>query len=200
MTYHENIRAAYADATPDDLAQGLAWYREAHRFARDVAANGGTLTVTRAAGVIAALSPMQGYAQNITLARKLAAHHAAGGLQPMSGYGLTRNTAKAWRILCGERPLDVLSGPKVRAFYRNITGCKTSVTVDRWAVRIALADPTHSGLVPKGEYEPIAQAFRDVAAELGVTARDLQAATWVAYRRLHSRAVYDPPALTASAA
>jgi len=194
--YDANIRAAYDAATPDDLAQGLAWYRNARREGRAVGP-----TLHKGVGVIAALSPMQAWDTNIELAHKLAATHRAGLPMPTSGYGFKRNTAKAWRILSGERPLDVLSGDKVRSFYRNMLGCADSVTVDRWAVRIALGDPQHSGTVPRGEYAPMSEAFRRVAADLGMTARELQAATWVWIRREHGRTVpRDPKHWTKEAA
>jgi hypothetical protein len=185
--YDTNIRAAFEAATPDDLAKGLRWYANAQREGRKVGP-----TLHRGVGVIAALSPLQAWDVNIELANKLAAVHAEGKPMPTTGYGFKRNTAKAWAILNGAKPLDVLSGPKVRAFYRNMLGCSDSVTVDRWAVRIAIGDPDHSGTVPSGEYDAMADAFRRVAAEKGLTPRELQAATWTWVRRVHARANRDP--------
>jgi hypothetical protein len=178
--YDANIEAAWAASTPSDLARGLDWYRKARAEGRALGR-----TVAQGVGVIAALSPMQAWDTNIDLAYRLAAHHAAGKRMPKGGYGFKLNTRKAWRILDGEKPLAVLGGDKVRSFYRNMMGCTDSVTVDRWAVRIALGDPSHSGTVPPGEYAPMADAFRRVAARLGITARDLQAATWIWIRREH---------------
>lgn len=182
MSYDDNIRAAWDAATADDLAEGLEWYRRARAEGRALGR-----TLHTGVGVIAALSPMQAWDTNIALANKLAATHAAGEPMPTSGYGFKRNTAKAWAILNGARPLDVLGGDKVRSFYRNMLGCGHSVTVDRWAVRIALGDTAHDGKVPPGEYENMADAFRRVAASLGITAQHLQAATWVWIRREHGR-------------
>jgi hypothetical protein len=181
-SYDANIEAAWAASTESDLARGLEWYRQARSEGRALGR-----TVAQGVGVIAALSPMQAWDTNIELAYKLAATHAAGKSMPTRGYGFKKNTAKAWRILNGERPLDVLGGDKVRSFYRNMLGCADSVTVDRWAVRIALGDPQHSGTVPSGQYAAMSDAFRRVAARHGVTARDLQAATWIWIRREHGR-------------
>lgn len=188
MDYDANIEAAWNAATEDDLAEGLEWYRRARSEGRALG-----VTLHRGVGVIAALSPMQAWDVNIELANRLAAVHAAGDPMPTEGYGFKRNTEKAWRILNGERPLDVLGGDKVRSFYRNILGCEHSVTVDRWAVRIALGDPKHDGTVPSGQYEPMADAFRRVAAKLGVSAHHLQAATWVWIRREHGRTIPRDP-------
>lgn len=188
MNYEANIEAAWAASTPADLAEGLEWYRKARAEGR---ALGRTLHC--GVGVIAALSPMQAWDVNIDLANRLAELHAAGEPMPTSGYGFRANAAKAWAILDGARPLDILGGDKVRSFYRNMLGCSHSVTVDRWAVRIALGDPSHNGKVPNGEYEPMAQAFRNVAARLGITAQHLQAATWIWIRREHGRTVPRDP-------
>jgi len=185
--YDDNIRAAYSAATDDDLRKGLVWYRNAQREGRAIGP-----TLHRGVGVIAALSPMQAWDTNIILAQQLAETHRAGLPMPTSGYGFKRNTAKAWAILEGAKPLAVLSGPKVRSFYRNLLGCPNAVTVDRWAVRIALGDPDHDGAVPSGEYDAMADAFRRVAASLGISARDLQAATWTYFRRVHARSNRDP--------
>ena len=185
--YEANIRAAFDAATPDDLAKGLRWYANAQREGRAVGP-----TLHRGVGVIAALSPMQAWDVNIELARKLAKLHAEGAPMPTTGFGFKKNVAKAWAILDGTKPLDALRGPKVRSFYRNMLGCSTSVTVDRWAVRIAMGDPKHDGTVPSGEYDAMADAFRSVADDLGMTARELQAATWTWVRRVHARANRDP--------
>lgn len=185
-----NIRKAWRKATAADLEQGLQWYDDALQRTQKIAPQH---SVETAAGVVAALSPMTGWSTNLKNAAKLTALHAAGEPMPTSGYGFKRNTAKAWRILAGEHPLQVLSGPKVTAFYHNILGCNEHVTVDRWAIRIAYGDPNGVTSVAKREYDRIATAFRVVAAELGIPARHLQAATWVYFRRVHARGLFDPP-------
>lgn len=187
-SYDANIEAAWKQSTPSDLAEGLDWYRRARAEGRALGR-----TVSQGVGVIAALSPMTAWDTNIDQAKSLAQAHAQGLPMPTSGYGFKRNTAKAWAILEGARPLDTLGGDKVRSFYRNMMGCTHSVTVDRWAVRIALGDPSHSGQVPSGEYDAMADAFRRVADKLGITARDLQAATWIWIRREHGRTVPRDP-------
>ena len=186
-----NIVAAWRAATPADLAQGLAWYDLAATTADRLAA--GRYSREQAAGVIAAMSPITGWAANIAAAERLIELHAAGRQRcPSKGYGLRRNVRKAWAILRGADPLAVLSGPKVRAFYLNITGCPDSVTVDRWAMRVATADPDHPGTCSARQYDDFTLAYREAAEHLGVTPRDLQAATWTYYRRLHGQPHHNP--------
>ena len=188
--YRRNIRKAWRRATAADLEQGLQWYDDALQRTQAAAP---LHTAEHAAGIVAALSPMTGWSTNLLNAEKLASLHGAGEPMPTSGYGFRRNTVKAWRILCGEHPLVVLNGPKVTAFYHNILGSDEHVTVDRWAIRIAYGDPAGPTTVGQREYDTIAAAFQAVADELGVPARHLQAATWVYYRRVHARGLFDPP-------
>ena len=192
MNYQANIKREWHKATAEDLEQGLAWYGIANDFARAFAASD-VITREQAAGVIAAMSPMMSWGTNIHVARRLITRYLLGEAEPTEGFGLKRNVAKAWRILRGEDPLNVLSGDKVRAFYSNIIGDPTAVTVDRWAARAARGNPDDAGTVTKREYREIADAYRAAAADLDISARDLQAAVWVAYRRQHARATLDNP-------
>ena len=107
----------------------------------------------------------------------------------LPGPGLGTNKRKAARILCGENPLDVLSGPKVCAFFRNIMGDENAVCVDRHAWAIA-----HGGalvtLTPK-RYLETADAFREASVALreaypaladSLTPAGVQALTWAWWR------------------
>ena len=195
MTLAANIAACWHAADPRDLEQGLAWYDLAACTADRIGA--GRYSREQVAGVIAALSPMNGWRQNIAAAERLIERHASGMRAPTKGYGLKGNVRKAWAILRGADPLDVLSGPKVRAFYRNIIGDPDAVTVDRWAMRIALADPAHPGTCTARQSREVAEAYRSAASELGIAPRALQAATWVYFRRLHGFPHNDPEETTA---
>jgi hypothetical protein len=187
MTYADNIVAQWNAASAADLATGLDWYEHARTFARSLGLDDET-----GAGVVAALSPMNGWSANMTLARGLTERYLAGEAMPTSGFGLRGNVLKAWRILDGQDPLDVLRGQKVTAFYANIMGDPNAVTVDRWAARIARGDPSDKGLVTAKQYREMADAYRDAADRVGVTPRELQAAVWTHYRKQHARAVFAP--------
>jgi hypothetical protein len=126
MTYADNIVDQWNAASAADLATGLDWYERARTFARSLG-----LADETGAGVVAALSPMNGWSANMTLARGLTERYLAGEAMPTSGFGLRGNVLKAWRILDGQDPLDVLRGQKVTAFYANIMGDPNAVTVER---------------------------------------------------------------------
>lgn len=157
---------------------GHTWYREAGRTARQLAEAYG-VPVTRAAGVIAALSPRMRWSENVKNASKVLAAAAAGEVAPPR-VGMTRFVATAWRIAKGERPLAVLGGPKVRAFYRNLCGDLSHVTVDVWALR-ALGVDAAKGMRP-GEYERAAAHYRRAARAAGVAPAVFQAVVWTSIR------------------
>lgn len=104
----------------------------------------------------------------------------AGQPEPIVA-GLPANRAKAWRIANGADPALVLGGPKVRAFFANITGDHDAVTVDVWAARAAEGRDNPNGPTG-GRYAAIADAYRLAAASRGVSPRECQAAIWVHVR------------------
>jgi hypothetical protein len=175
-------------ATAQDLADGLAWYDRARGHAETMAAESG-LSVRQCAGVIAALSPRCQWATNVAGARRMLLAAAAGEGEPVVG-GVRSNRAKAWAIAQGADPGDVLSGPKVCAFFANIMGDVESVTIDVWAARAA--EGRENPHAPKRRrYRLCEETYRRAARRHGITPRDAQAAVWTVYRRTHGYQ-YDP--------
>lgn len=177
--HHAHLRAVLDRATESDVEHGSSWYPEAARIARRIGrANG--LPFHRAAGIIAALSPRQQWSVNVRSAERVAAAYSEGaGTPPPVGMWVSLNAA--WRIANGERPLSVLRGPKVRAFYRNIVGQHDHVTLDTWALR-ALGE--RGVEAPKPALRRAAEeCYREVAAEYGYTPAQAQAIAWVVVRQ-----------------
>ena len=173
----------FYSATEEDRAAGMAWYRIAHLEACKLG------TATRGAGTIAALSPQCSWTRNLEMARDVYA-----GRTPR--YTTGRNAAKAMRCDAGEHWSTVLGGPKTRAFAEVIEDptSASAVVIDRHAFDVALGrvtdDATRTRYLSRaGVYETFAQAYRDAAAELGVTPSEVQAVTWVAWR--HSKGLAD---------
>lgn len=169
------ILAAYGEASAADLAAGLDWYRRAYTAAESLLPD----DPTRAAGVIAALSPRCHWRTNVAWAAAIIEAAERGDATPPRVHTLAMRQ-HAWRIAQGEAPLDVLNGPKVRAFYSNITGDLNAVTVDVWAARAATGRdlPYVQGRI----YRLISRAYREAAGILEMPARDVQAAVWVHVR------------------
>lgn len=185
----ERVDGWLSAATAHDLAVGISWYDRAQQEALRMAYIPGCGSVEHAAGVIAALSPRQQWATNVTAAEQMIRAAAMRKPEPIAA-GTMANRRKAWRIANGEDPDAVLGGSKVRAFFANIMGDTEGVTVDAWSARAAEGRDNPNAPVRR-RYELLAESFRRVAERRGMTPRDVQAAVWTVYRRLHGYQ-YDP--------
>lgn len=155
------------DETKTEALNG-GWYRESRRVARKLSKKHGTSLAT-AAGVIAALSPRMRWNANVAGADAI-----LGGSD--EGPGFSSNVAKAVRIRNGEKPLAVLGGDKVRAFYRAIMGDKDAAVVDVWMYRAM-------GVLPEEmSYADAEEALRAAAEKAGVAVADFQAIVWTQAR------------------
>jgi len=184
-----NIIATYRRATPAQIHAGYAWYHEAQEFARTLA-TGTDYPARVVAGLIAALSPQSSWAINKENARAALDVYDITGQLTISLH--TRpQMRKCADILEGVHPLEVLAGPKERAFYSNIMGDYSLATVDRWAfktaVGVALPDVNpvtgkSLGGIGRGAYKRIHAAFEEAASILGIPVAILQAIVWIVER------------------
>ena len=177
------ILATWHAADDSDRAAGHAWYTEAGKHAAILAERHGT-TREHAAAVLAHLSPRTFWARNVAAAYSLYADGTAA-------HCLTRNVDAARVAMGSTHPLSTFSpvAKKTRAFAANILGDTQRVTVDVWAVRIALGDTTKRNnpiddipLKRVGVYEAIERAYQVAAERAGVTPAVMQATTWITTR------------------
>lgn len=213
-TMTRRIIKTFSYATPDAIASGAEWYDRARAFAEELVTHWGTgveatheEAVEKAAGVIAVLSPRLSWPKNVELAER--AYRSF--YTTRSGWdvdvkeaviaewpGLKDGARKAFRLLEGERPDDVVSGPKVRQFWIAIVNPSDPrvLVVDRHALDIAvnevLDDRIRGRLLGrKGAYDEVSKAYRDATRlinKLGLAGRQitpaqLQAITWEWWRK-----------------
>jgi hypothetical protein len=100
---------------------------------------------------------------------------------------LIKNTERAIAAMKSDDPLGTLNGPKTKRFAANLLGDREAVTVDVWALRVALGPTTtvdvqHAGLNRSGRYAAVETAYRSAARELGVEPATAQAVTWIVAR------------------
>lgn len=175
----KHVLTVYRNASFYAFAYGMEWYNIAQNEAKSI----DPVRWHRAAGVIAALSPMNGWTNNVRKARQLYAQNGDG-----TGCGLFRNVDKAIRIHNGEDALDVLGGRKVRAFYLSIIEPDGDVipVIDRHAFDIAIGMRTNDAargiLGRKGMYDAFADAYREAADIAGIGSAQMQAITWTSWR------------------
>ena len=168
------ILGAYNGATPEQRADGRAWYPLASDLCASIGR--GSVAVDRVASVISALSPRCQWSTNVVWARRVVDAATSGAPEPPA-VSTRANRAKAWAAVHGE---DAVRGPKTEAFVRAIVGDPSAVVVDVWAMRAASVDPERK--LTRRQYAEIASAYTAAAAVAGESPRDLQAIAWIATR------------------
>lgn len=174
LTYAENILSVYGQGTFEEIRTGAAWYDAAHEFAVSIAGD-----AWRGAGVIAAFSPVTPWWRTEMLARDaFRTGIATGHTSMMNG--------QAQRIIDGEHALDVLRGPKVRAFASAIADPHGSeiATIDRHAHDIAMGRvfSDNDRKIGKRVFRELSDAYGIAAKEIGFSVAQTQAITWVIWR------------------
>lgn len=167
-------------ATPAQVADGVSWYQNAREYVFELhTAYSGRYSVEQIAAVVAVTSPSLRWSANRKATAEYLRSHALGIPCADWAYRLRigANMRKAEQILNGD--LSALSGPKVTAFYSNIIGDETNVTVDLWHTHAATGEHRQ----PKtSEREPITEATRRCALAMGWTPAACQAVIWTVVR------------------
>jgi hypothetical protein len=186
-------------ASAADIQQGKDWYQRAYDLSLSFIHTYEGLTLGQAIGVIAALSPNNKWERNCADAESMIKlwHQ---GIDPRVAKVCTYNTNKdkAARILemesvDTEAIQEILSGQKVVAFYRCISGFKDTVCVDGHAFAIFMGERIPTTKTPSlspALYAAITRSYI-LASERSIdacghklTPAEVQAVTWVTYRRL----------------
>lgn len=146
--------------------EGSEWYPAAYRLVTELAER---YQVTRevAAGVLAVVSPRVQWKHNISLAHALLGNTYQRGC-------FRANVEKALRIIGGEPPLNVLSGPKVRDFYRAVLGISTGPVIDSW-MTFAIG---FTGTCNEAVYAKVSAALQEAAGRFDLPAHHAQAIIW----------------------
>jgi hypothetical protein len=165
-TMVERFSRHLAKADSISWRDGREWYSNAHRIVTDLAQR---YQVTRevAAGVIAVVSPRVHWKHNINLAHALLGNTYQRGC-------FRANVEKALRIIDGEEPLSVLSGPKVRDFYRAILGISTGPVIDSW-MTFAIG---FTGTCTEAVYSKVSAALQESAGRFDLPGYQAQAIIW----------------------
>jgi hypothetical protein len=178
-TFREHLQGyGYAQA----FAEGVAWYPDAWRECRRLARSY-RVSPQRAAAIVAILSPRAKWSRNLRAAETLLADADAirqgKRKRYRARYGvLPRQVLTARKAIDAAAYSDVVSGPKVIPFYRNIRGDVDIVTVDTIMAKAAGLGAN----VTVSVRETVTAAVYLLAREYGLTPRDMQAAVWIAYR------------------
>jgi hypothetical protein len=188
-------------ASQTDILSGLDWYKRAHKLGvRLIHAYDG-LTLGQAVGVIAALSPNNKWTRNCVDAEAMIkAWHVGADPMGVKVCTFNPNKAKAAAILAltaddleTDTIAEILNGRKVVAFYRSIMGDPDAVCVDGHAYAVWIGEripTTQTPSIGVKLYADITRAYQLVAKRsyelcgTTLTPTQVQAVTWVTYRRL----------------
>lgn len=176
MTYAENVVAVFDRATAAERSEGMTWYNDAHNLAVSLSPG----DPWRGAGVIACYSPLTPWWRNVELATdSLRTGVARRDFLPAM-------VTAAQRIIDGEHTLDVLGGPKTRAFASAIAtdGMSDVATIDRHAHDIAMGRvfSDKERRIGKRLFRTMSMHYCQAALEVGVSTAQIQAVTWVRWR------------------
>lgn len=166
-------------STVELTAEGIKWYQSAQATCIEIA-EGTSYTPEQVAGAIAHLSPRMPWGRNVELARTL----VNTGTAPC----MKRSLNGAIAALNSDNPIETFgaNAHKTRAFFRNIVGDYSHVTVDVWAARIALGtNDAEKMLSRKGMYEAVAHAYKLAGLNHNLTPAETQAVAWCVVRGTH---------------
>lgn len=185
MSYIENLMDCWAVADKS----GLDWYARAREQCQAIA-NEFMVPLETVVWCIATLSPGVPWdnGANIESAQGVLAIHFFANNNGYSIRAYGANVRKCLEYLEGKRS-GLPSGPKVSAFYRNILGDWSQVTLDRHAIRAARQGVQNldaaSGVqdVSTIERSAILDAYLHCAEVAGVTPAQFQAAVWTLFNK-----------------
>lgn len=196
MSKH-NIRKMYkyalSELTIEELHNAKHWYDEAQDEARQIAEKL-DMPVYIVVGVMAALSPNNKWERNLVNAYELCKAFQDGqGMDSVKVSTYHKMKEKAWGILTEfpdyETVIVRLSGKKIISFFRNIMG-EDDITIDGHArniyynERVGLTDAKTS--IGVKEYAKLQKEYLTVAKEFDMLGRQMQAITWVAWKKKHN--------------
>jgi len=191
--YTRNILKVYKQCTEEEIAHGMDWYFKARSSAKKIC-DKYELPLHIVVGVIAALSPTNKWEINLRNADEMCRIFTYGGYveecKP-STYNTMRD--KAWSILQSMPHKDadvafILKGPKITDFFWCILGENTCV-IDGHAWCIANNDRRKLQEVPnigKALRQQLQEAYRSAGLKNYLSANEMQAATWLAWKRIHN--------------
>lgn len=192
MNYVRNILEVFEQASSDEITHGLTWYKYAKNHCQTIA-DLHELPLKVVVGVCAALSPTNKWERNLTDAETMCSIFVNGGYveecRPCT-YKTMRD--KAWSILEAMPDndgdiLEILNGAKISDFYCCIMG-QDKCVIDGHAWCIANNDRRTMQEVPnigKRLRLELQEAYSAAAAKKGLTAYEMQAITWVTWKRIY---------------
>ncbi len=142
-----------------------SWYRDCHRWIYD-----SFRCPDLFAGLLAAMSPQVTLRYNLWLTVRAYNDFLTGREVNYEGVNGRATMPNVKRVLAGQE----LSGPKVRAFYANLTGDYSQVTIDGWMLKFF----NFTDWMTPNRYRTLANRIQNHAVKVGLEPAELQAIVW----------------------
>lgn len=175
------------EATLSEVKEGVNWYREARELCISLAERY-HVSPRQVAEVISVLSPQKKWGTNKAETIALFSE-VFNGIKPRFKYFATKKQLEECKsIIRGEFSLPA-SRTKTYSFADNIANKDSQeVTIDRHALRVGYDDKTaRIAEVSPVQYREAREAYRRVAGMYNLRAYEVQAITWVVYKRIVKR-------------
>jgi hypothetical protein len=164
------------------------WYQDASDWAVNLSDLSG-YSLNKVCGVVAALSPVKRWSDNLIQAHKMIITGDCGHIK------IFKDKARAILALpnrCNDEDiLNILNGNKIKSFFINILYPQrdTEVTIDRHALSIALGhwitENEYQGITTI-QYNFFVECFKLAGKKAKVSGLIMQSATWVRFRKIKS--------------
>ena len=174
-----NLLRHWGQTSNEDTEGGLNWYPEAQRLCLLIAELE-KLDYTSVAGVVAVTSPNTFWSAQQWIVPKIIRAWLLKKRVSEVGYTFNKHIKKAYDCLEGN--YSTITGNKVHSFWLALCGDVNACVVDRWNARLAIGDNKLKRF-PDSWYDPMEQAYREAAHQVGWTVREFQAALWVYAKR-----------------
>ncbi len=195
-----NIVKMYETANQNEYWQGVDWYIDAHNFTKVLESDlDYQISYKKIAGVIAALSPRNDWNRNKIDAKNICESFInLRSVDDVKVCTFNANKDKALKILLSDdKDIEsILKGLKTVNFYRCIIGDHNAICIDGHAFSIACNEVRNLASIPpispknykilQTEYKS-ATTFINKKYNLSLKVSDVQAITWVTYKRVNNK-------------
>lgn len=200
----DRVQWFYDNSSEEDYEGGVTWYKSVHDLCQQMAQTS-AYSFEQLIAIFAVLSPNVEWKLNHTAALTVIEHYKQGDSgEDYKTYpfpkndgtmgkcpGYPANYEKAYRIL-GNNDLTAVGGEKVGAFYENFRDGRPlgegedqdmGVTIDIWATRIVINRPNVKIALSDPANALLQKVYQQVAQQSGLLPKQVQAVTWVSYKR-----------------
>ena len=174
-------------ASECEVEQGMQWYSEARQFSRDMA-NLANRSREQVAQLISLFSPKKEWTQNMREVQAFILEEIYG-IPYDKGYFMTKRSMSEARDILHTDYRIPFKRTKTYSFADNIADRDSKeITIDRHAIKVAYGtESSKEILITDKRYRQAREAYAIVAEQHGLKGYELQAITWLTYKRIVNR-------------